>query len=644
MEFVENSNDTAVLRFIDTKQSIGAPFENAVDFIQSEQLLDRPLWAKFVNQYRVQPDAPTLAWRGEYWGKMMRGAVSVYSYTKNEELYDVLCETVKDMFTVAEADGRVSTYEREKEFQGWDIWCRKYVLLGMLYFYDICKSEKLKGQIIDFSVRHLDYIIERIGEDKLDITKASSSWFGINSSSILEPVVWLYKITGEARFLRFADYIVNRGGADRINVFELAYENKLMPYQYGVAKAYELTSCFEGLLAYYDVTKIERYKIAAINYGYAMLDSDVSIIGSLGCTHELLDHTSVRQTAQRGGREQETCVTVTWMKYCATLYRLTGDRRFADAIETSFYNAYLGAFNTAHSESDWMRIKFRNTPVFDQLKNSFMPFDSYSPLTPGVRGIGIGGSQLFADGSYYGCCACIGSVGLGIYSSQRILRSENGITLSFFDNGRSEMLVDGKKVSVVVEGNYPKCGDIKISVISEAPLSFDFSVRLPAWSESVSVNTDRQYGIKDGFAVFGGKWDGVSEICISLDMSIKEIYPQSWTEDVVYTDMTGSAGGWYFAKAKTVYHSPEYDNYVALTKGPLVLAADSALGKPADSIFSFEKEDGRPIYTEEDRENTMISLKFRTKDAESFTLIDYASSGKDWKSRIAAWLPTDGKD
>ena len=644
MEFVENSNDTAVLRFIDTKQSIGAPFENAVNFIQSEQLLDRPLWAKFVNQYREQPDAPTLAWRGEYWGKMMRGAVSVYSYTKNEELYDVLCETIKDMFTVAEADGRVSTYEREKEFQGWDIWCRKYVLLGMLYFYDICKSEKLKGQIIDFSVRHLDYIIERIGEDKLDITKTSSCWFGINSSSILEPVVWLYKITGEARFLRFADYIVNRGGADRINVFELAYENKLMPYQYGVSKAYELTSCFEGLLAYYDVTKIERYKIAAINYGYAMLDSDVSIIGSLGCTHELLDHTSVRQTAQRGEREQETCVTVTWMKYCASLYRLTADRRFSDAIETSFYNAYLGAFNTAHSESDCMRIRFRNTPVFDRLKNSFMPFDSYSPLTPGVRGNGIGGSQLFADGSYYGCCACIGSVGLGIYSSQRILRSENGITLSFFDNGRSEMLVDGKKVSVVVEGNYPKCGDIKISVISEAPLSFDFSVRIPAWSESVSINTDRQYGIKDGFAVFGGKWDGVSEICISLDMSIKEIYPQSWTEDVVYTDMTGSGSGWYVAKAKTVYHSPEYDNYVALTKGPLVLAADSALGKPADSIFSFEKEDGRPIYTEEDRENTMISLKFRTKDAESFTLIDYASSGKDWKSRIAAWLPTDGKD
>lgn len=106
----------------------------------------------------------------------------------------MLESTVKDMFTVAESDGRVSTYERANEFQGWDIWCRKYVLLGMLYFYNICRSEALKKEILHFCVRHTDYIINHIGEDKLDITNASSSWFGINSSSFLEPVVWLYKI------------------------------------------------------------------------------------------------------------------------------------------------------------------------------------------------------------------------------------------------------------------------------------------------------------------------------------------------------------------------------------------------------------------------------------------------------------------
>ena len=60
----------------------------------------------------------------------MRGGVLTWEYTLDAELYDVLTETVWDMLTVADSDGRVSTYSRETEFGAWDLWCRKYVLLG----------------------------------------------------------------------------------------------------------------------------------------------------------------------------------------------------------------------------------------------------------------------------------------------------------------------------------------------------------------------------------------------------------------------------------------------------------------------------------------------------------------------------------
>ncbi len=635
MEFVENKGALAPLRVLDTEQKINGVFKSAVEFIEENQLLDTALWVKFVNQYREQPDAPTLAWRGEYWGKMMRGATSVYAHTKNERLYNTLEATVRDMLTVAEEDGRVSTYEREKEFQGWDLWCRKYVLLGMLYFYDICKSDALKCEIIDFSTRHADYIINHIGKDKLDITKASSSWFGINSSSLLEPIVWLYKKTGQERYLRFADYIVERGGADRFNVFELAYENKLLPYQYGVSKAYELISCFEGLVAYCEVRKNEKYKTAATNFGYAILDSEVSIIGTLGCTHELLDHTTNRQTADIGGIKQETCVTVTWMKYCATLYRLTGDRRFADAIEQSFYNAYLGAINTERNESAWV-----NTEACEpkRTKASFMPFDSYSPLTPGKRGIGIGGYQVLSDGSYYGCCACIGSVGLGIYASHRVLGTEGGIALSFFEDGVSEVNIENGHVKITTEGNYPRSADIKIKIEVDTPLTFDFKVRIPAWSKNHVIKSDRAFRIEDGFAVFFGEWIGTAVIDITFDMTLREIYPVKWDEDVVYTDMTGSADGWHFANAATIHHKPTDDDYIALMRGPIVLAADSRFGKSADSAFEFRRDNGALVYNEVSGEST-LALEFLAEDGERFTLIDYASAGKDWKTLVAAWLP-----
>ena len=186
--------------------------DKAARWLQKEQLMDRAQWAKFVDVYRTQPDADNQGWRGEYWGKMMCGGALVYAYTHDEDLYQVLTETVRDLMTTAEEDGRVSSYARGDEFDSWDLWCRKYVLLGSEYYLDICHDEDFKQQVIAFLCRCADYIIAHIGPDKKDITKASRSWYGINSSSILEPIVRLYKRTGEQRYLDFARYIVETGG------------------------------------------------------------------------------------------------------------------------------------------------------------------------------------------------------------------------------------------------------------------------------------------------------------------------------------------------------------------------------------------------------------------------------------------------
>ena len=57
----------------------------------------------------------------------------------------------------------------------------------------------------------------------------------------------LSEITGEKKYFDFATYIVDCGGTEIVNIFDLAYENKFYPYQYPVTKAYEMISCFEGL-------------------------------------------------------------------------------------------------------------------------------------------------------------------------------------------------------------------------------------------------------------------------------------------------------------------------------------------------------------------------------------------------------------
>ena len=617
----------------------------AVRFLTVEQLTDKTLWRRFVNQFREQIDGENRGWRGEYWGKMMRGAVTVYQYSHDPHLFGILTDTVRDMLTTAETDGRVSSFSRETEFQAWDLWCRKYVLLGMEYYLEICEDEGLRAEILTFLCRAVDYIMQFIGEGKIPAPKATESWRGINSCSILEPVVRLYALSGKDEYLHFATHIVSLGAADGLNLFELAYENKLYPYQYGVAKAYEMISCFEGLLEYYRLTGIEKYKIAAVNFGRAIIDSDVTVIGSCGCTHELFDHSKARQTAAYDGIMQETCVTVTWMKYCAQLLRLTGDPLFADHMEQSFYNAYLGALNTERKECDYIQEKFITRLGYPRTEYTFLTFDSYSPLTPGRRGRKVGGAQILSDLSYYGCCVCIGAAGVGTFLGHAVMRDGAGaLLLNFYENGTVETEIDGTPITMRIETDYPADGHIRLVVLTEKPIDFTLKCRLPAWSENTKIDAPLPFTVAGGYATVSGRWQNGMTVELDLDMRVRITRPIPWETDTVYTEMDpqDSARGIYNSTAVQVTHRPEDDDYISLARGPLTLAADSRTGKAADSRFTFRDYRCIARINAEITPNIpcLLSCTFTDADGAEFRLIDYASAGRDWQTDIAAWLPT----
>lgn len=609
------------------------------DFLIQTQLTDMPLWEKFADQFRTMPDGADAGWRGEFWGKMMRGAAMIYATLQRDGLYNAMRASVLDMLTVADGEGRVSSYSPETEFDAWDLWCRKYVLLGMLYFLEICPEEELSARVLAYCQGCADAVLRGIGreEGKKPITRASRSWYGVNSSSILEPMVKLYRKTGEKRYLDFASYIVEEGGAEGVPIFDLALENRLLPYQYGVSKAYEMISCFEGLLEYARETGQEKYFTAVENFGRALLSSEVSIIGSLGITHELLDHTRRRQTVRSGDVMQETCVTVTWIKFCARLYELTGDTAFADAIETSFHNAYLGALNVEHRNSPYIREKYIGREGEPYVQDSYLAFDSYSPLTPGVRGAKVGGNRLFADKSYYGCCACIGAAGLGTYLSSMLLEKDGGYVLSFYESG----VLTATDFRAEISTAYPRSGRVRVRLVSLSKKSRPVFFRIPAWSKDTRVITELDRRPVGNFLRVELPPCAEAEVVIELDLSLRCEAPVSWDTDTVYTDMSGSGNGWHSAKATAVTHLPEEDNYVAVLSGPLVLGADERFGKSPSTAFRLPMKEDRPKGKESPSPiPTRVCYAFGEGE-NAFLLGDYASLGLDWKSQITAWLPTE---
>ncbi len=619
--------------------------DESLRYIDEIQLKDANTWKKCVNLFRTKTDTDKAWWSGEFWGKLMRGACFCYAYSKDPALYAVLKDAVEDLLTTEDAFGRVTTYRIEAEFDGWDVWVRKYVLLGLQYFVEISTDEALKRRIIACMCRQLDYFMTKIGdakEGKRLITKVTRHWRGLNSSSILEPVVRLYSLTGEQKYLDYAGYIVDCGGTDVVNIFDLAYAKQLRLYQYPVTKAYEMTSCFVGLLEYYRITQNPRHLQAVINFADLILEDDFTVIGSAGCTHELFDHSTVRQANPFRGdpRAQETCVTVTLMQFFLQLNLITGDARYMDAFERSLYNGYLGAINTdgaidTAAAKQW--TAFTMVPK---------PFDSYSPLTPGVRGNGIGGFGALGDGDFYGCCICIGPAGIGVAMKAAVMRSEKGLVMNLFEQGTvTEKLANGKTVTLTVATAYPADGKVTVTVDTDSTEAFSILIRNPGWSQTthLTVNGEAQ-PVSTGYITLDRLWRSGDTIELELDMRAKAMYPIPYGSQVVMNEVIWGAN--YMIATYDEEH-PSTKHHIAIQRGPLMLAQDNRLGYSVDDAVSVQvdaegyvdlqlTDAGAAPY------KCLLAARVPTADGGSFAVTDYASAGKTWNedSKMAVWFNT----
>ena len=271
-----------------------------ISFVNEKQLYNQKLWKSFVDVYRTKEDNEDARWRCEYWGKMMRGACLCYKYENDPKLYSVLKETVLDMLSTQDEDGRISTYLKESEFRSWDMWGRKYIMTSLLHFYEICPEKELKNKVLTAVKKHADYIIEHVGkeEGQINITDTSEWWLGVNSSSILEPFVNLYNVTKEEKYLDFAGYIVNEGGIRDGNLIKDVKEGKLLPYQYEEAKAYETMSFFEGVFEYALAINDEHLFDIAIKFFELVEESEISVTGNAGSEDENFSHCSINQTVK----------------------------------------------------------------------------------------------------------------------------------------------------------------------------------------------------------------------------------------------------------------------------------------------------------------------------------------------------------
>ena len=593
------------LEFADVGEiKLGGYGGRIIDYTVNNQLLDADTWALLVRQFRLQQDGVNDGWRGEYWGKMMRGASLTYRATKNEKLYAVLRETVLDMLTTQDKDGRFASYAKECEFRAWDMWSRKYVMLGMIYFLDVCKSRELKRRIVTALKKHADYILKHIGNGrgKKSIFDTYTHLGAMNSCSILEPFVRLYELTGEKRYFDFATYLVNSGLCNGADLIDLALKKELYPYQYPQTKAYEMMSCFEGVLEYYRHTENPDHLTAVENFVEMLMASDYTLVGGSGGKHEFFDNSTLTQTEPATMEVmQETCVTVTLMKLCAKLLAITGKSKYAEYIERSGLNAMYGAVNNENQRMTrtLVRTWLEGGRVVILDDHEAFPFDSYSPLFNDRRGIRCGGVQLLQDGRTYGCCVCIGSAGTAIMGLFAVMKDDGGLYVNIYNSLRFSTASFGARVRLDMSADPYNPNGARIKIDGKGQ-KFTVALRIPTWADKFSITVN------------GDKVDAVSRDGYLL-------VDRVWQKDKIEVSFTAPV------KMKMI------NGKIAFTKGAIVLASDRRL-RDIELPLEIDAKDGRSVRAKRVK-NTVFSSNaaYEIKTASGFvTLCDYAQSGKNY--------------
>ncbi|MGP1436113.1 MAG: beta-L-arabinofuranosidase domain-containing protein [Phocaeicola sp.] len=548
-----------------------------------------------VNPFRTK--AEDHRWQMEFWGKWVQGAIAAYRYTGNSELYDKIKKSVEDMISTQTPEGYIGNYAPEYQLTNWDVWGRKYTLLGLLKWYDLTKDEKT----LEAASKEMDYLLSQVGPGKVNIVE-TGNYHGMASCSILEPTMYLYRATKNQQYFDFAKYIVEQiesANGSKLISKALAGENVAERFPYPGAdnwfspqqgqKAYEMMSCYIGLLEYYKETHNQDCLNAVLKTVDNIIENEINVAGS-GSSFECW-YFGKKHQVQPTYHTMETCVTFTWMQLCNKLLTLTGDSKYADQMEFSMYNALMAS-----------------------LKGDGSQISKYSPL----EGQHTAGEEQC--GMHINCCNANGPRAFMMIPDYAMKVQNSDVYINFYGRVDAYFKMGKQEIHVLQESEYPKTGNSMISFDMKKQADFTVYLRIPEWSKvnKVTVNDEVIANVTPGkYVPLRRIWKRGDRISIEFDMRGRVV---------------------------------DRDQHKAILRGPIVLARDTRFNDGfVDETCEIFDKDGYVDLQQVVPTFSWLSFRLKTTlgtDLErsyerTVSFCDFASAGDTWayKDRYRVWLP-----
>jgi hypothetical protein len=383
-----------------------------------------------------------------------------------------------------------------------------------------------KRTLLDIALKNADYVDSTFGPGKKD---------GIPGHEEVElALVKLYRLTGEKRYLRLAEYFVNSRG-EKPSIFERQYEQLPSPMTVELLgrkmdvkdfyKRFFLIDPSKFNTSYSQDNQPVRQQSDAVGHavramylysGMADLAYETSDQGLFDALLRLHDSVTLRRMYVTGGigpsehnegftadydlpndnAYQETCASQGMVLWNYRMLKLTGDARFADVMELSLYNALAAGVSLSG--------------------------DLFCYVTP----LASGGD--FKRDPWFGvpCCPTtiarfIPSLGKYIYN-----QSADGLWVNLYISGKVNAQLPGGNVTLTQSSDYPWEGNVKLQVTAEKPQEFTLCLRVPGWCAKPEFKVNGEPltpTISRGYAELRRTWSSGDTVDLTLPMEIQRL-------------------------------------------------------------------------------------------------------------------------
>lgn len=509
-----------------TCQRIGGRLGRAIDNNFRNGLL-RIAYHDYIDAYK--PGFPALWPSGEYLGKFMVGLAKGFRYSAEPEALAIMQRIVNAWVGAQERDGYLGTstlgYGVGPRWGEWALWDHKYTLIGLIEYLRTVRYEPA----LACATRIGDMLAARC-EENLEFLGPNHG--GLADGSILEPMVDLYRVTGDPRHLKVCERILREfetEGNPRI-VSELTQRSGRVD-KVGTAKGYEMLSCIIGIIRMYQLTGRKVYLRTAEIAWDDIARYRLYITGTATAHEKFHDNHALEaiQTSNMG----EGCVSAHWIYLSRYLFNLTGDPKYADALETSLLNHLLS------SQSPWSAYQSYYMPLIGRKRYNRPSLHSNEPP------------------------CCVSSVHRVMAEIPEVVwtrNAANGMAILVYTTGSlnaSLRTENGQEVRVKVEmkTDYPADGAVDIRVNPETPAKFRLLLRAPGWATRFEAKCGGKTvrGKPGQFVALDRRWRAGDEVRLTMDMPV--------------VLLSGA---------------PKYDGFHAVKRGPLVLSVGSDVNPDMD--------------------------------------------------------------